>query len=153
MFRACVAAPSAAALIAGLVSVGLLLVGCVGPPPVCTAPADQAMLVAELFFGRSIAPAYQRELGATVTDAQWTAFMRTVLTPAFPDGLTALDGQGQWRDPSSKVIGHETATLVIVAAPDSGETRRALSGVIAQYRAQFHQQSVGLILRRDCAAF
>ena len=163
MIRACAAAPSIAAnivgllpvglLLVGLLPVGLLLVGCAAPPPVCAAPADHAMLVAELFFGRSIAPAYRRELGTTVTDEQWAAFTRTVLTPAFPDWLTALDGQGQWRDPSSKVIGHEPATLVIVAAPDSAETRRALSGVIAQYRAQFHQQSVGIILRRDCAAF
>jgi len=111
------------------------------------------MLVAEMFFGRTIAPAYQGELGATVTDTQWATFVRTVLTPAFPDGLTALDAQGQWRNPSSLVISHEPATLVIVAAPDTGKTRQGLSDVIAQYRAQFHQQSVGLILRRDCASF
>src|SRR5580698_8590768 len=76
----------AAAASAAAVGVSLLLAGCVDPPPVCTAPAGHAMLVAELFFGRSIAPAYQRELGATVTDTQWAAFERTVLTPAFPDG-------------------------------------------------------------------
>jgi Protein of unknown function (DUF3574) len=142
------AAPPAAAL-----SVGLLLAGCIDPPPVCTVPAEHAMLVAELFFGRTIAPAYQRELGATVTDTQWAAFARTVLTPAFSDGLTTLDAQGQWRDPSSSLISHEPTTLVIVAAPYTGKTRQDLSDVMAQYRAQFHQQSVGLILRRDCASF
>jgi hypothetical protein len=145
-----VATPAAlAAALAG----SLLLAGCVDSPPVCTAPAGQAMLVAELFFGRTIAPAYQRDLGATVTETQWAAFVRTVLTPAFPDGLTALDAQGQWRDPSSAVISHEPATLVIVAAPDTGKTRQDLADVIAQYRTRFHQQSVGVILRRDCAAF
>jgi hypothetical protein len=143
----------AAAASAAAVGVSLLLAGCVDPPPVCTAPAGHAMLVAELFFGRSIAPAYQRELGATVSDTQWAAFARTVLTPAFPDGLTAVDAHGQWRDPSSSVISREPATLVIVAAPDTDKTRQGLSNGIAQYRVQFHQQSVGLILRHECASF
>ena len=111
------------------------------------------MLVGELFFGRTIAPAYQRDLGATVTDAQWAAFTRDVLTPAFPDGMTRVDAEGQWRDPTTGVIAHQPSTLVIVAAPDTERTRRNLADVMAQYRTQFHQQSVGLILRRDCAAF
>jgi hypothetical protein len=76
-----------------------------------------------------------------------------VITPAFPDGLSVLDAHGQWRNPSSGVISHEPTTLVIVAAPDTDTTRQHLSDVIAQYRTQFHQQSVGLILRSDCASF
>jgi Protein of unknown function (DUF3574) len=130
-----------------------VLAGCANPATVCTAQASHEMLVAELFFGRTIAPAYQRELGATVTDAQWADFTRSVLTPAFPDGLTALDAQGQWRDPATGVMSREPATLVIVAAPDTDQTRRGLDKIMAQYRAQFHQQSVGLILRQDCTNF
>jgi hypothetical protein len=127
--------------------------GCAAPAPVCTAPASQAVLEAELFFGRSITQAYRGELGANVTDAQWAAFEQEVLTPAFPDGLTTEDAEGQWRNPATGTIGHEKTKLVIVAAPDTEQTRRALDAVMAQYRTRFHQQSVGLILRRDCAAF
>jgi hypothetical protein len=76
-----------------------------------------------------------------------------VLSPAFPDGQTALDAAGQWRDPATGVTSHEPSTLVIVAAPDFERTRRGLDAVMAQYRAQFHQQSVGLILRHDCTNF
>lgn len=111
------------------------------------------MLVADLFFGRSIAPAYRRELGAAVTDVQWAAFMRDVLTPAFPDGLTAVDAEGQWRNPATGAISHQPSTLVIVAAPDTDATRRRLDDVMARYRARFHQQLVGLVLRRDCTNF
>ena len=111
------------------------------------------MLVAELFFGRTIAPAYRRELGAAVTDAQWAAFMRDVLTPAFPDGLTAVDAEGQWRNPATGVTSHEPSTLVIVAAPDTDQTRRGLDEVMALYRERFHEQLVGLVLRRDCTNF
>ncbi len=130
-----------------------MLAGCANPAAVCTAQASHQMLVAELFFGRTIAPADQRELGATVTDAQWAAFARDVLTPAFPDGLTALDAAGQWRNPATGVISREPSTLVIIAAPDSEQTRSGLDAVMAQYRVRFHQQSVGLILRRDCTNF
>lgn len=111
------------------------------------------MLDAELFFGRSIAKAHQGELGATVTDAQWAAFEQDVLTPAFPDGLTTEDAEGQWRNPATGLIGHEQTKLVIVAAPDTEQTRRSLEAAMAAYRTQFHQQLVGLILRRDCTNF
>jgi hypothetical protein len=47
-----------------------MLAGCASPAAVCTAQASHQMLVAESFFGRTTAPANQRELGATVTDAQ-----------------------------------------------------------------------------------
>ena len=111
------------------------------------------MLVAELFFGRNVAPEFQRAIGTTVTDAQWAVFARDVLTPEFPDGLTALDAKGQWRDPATWVISREPAMLVIVAAPDTEQTHRGLDEVMAQYRAQFHQQFVGLVVRRDCTNF
>jgi hypothetical protein len=134
-------------------AISTVLAGCTDPPPVCEAPAGHAMLVAELFFGRSIAPAYQAELGPAVTGVQWATFARDVLTPAFPDGQTTLDAEGQWRNPATGMISHEPATLVIVAAPDAEQTRHALAEVMAQYRTRFHQQSVGIILRRDCASF
>jgi hypothetical protein len=145
--------PRAAGLLGAALAVCAMLGGCAEPGVVCNAPAGHAMLVAELFFGRNVTPGDQRELGTTVTDAQWAAFARDVLTPAFPDGLTALDAKGQWRDPATGVISREPTTLVIVAAPDTDQTRRALDAVMAQYRVQFHQQSVGLVLRRECANF
>jgi hypothetical protein len=148
LYRSHAVGPLAAAL-----AISAMLGGCAEPAAVCTAPASHAMLVAELFFGRNVAPAFQREFGTTVTDSQWAAFARDVLTPAFPDGLTALDARGQGRDPATGVISREPSTLVIVAAPDTDQTRRGLDAVMAQYRVQFHQQSVGLVLRRECANF
>ena len=32
-----------------------------------------------------------------VTDAQWTEFLREVVTPRFPQGLTTWPASGQWR--------------------------------------------------------
>jgi hypothetical protein len=111
------------------------------------------MLVATLFFGRGIPVAYRGALGESVTDADWAAFERTVLTPAFPDGLTELDAAGQWRNPVTGVIGREPTKMVIVAAPDGEQTRQGLEAVMDRYRTEFHQQSVGLTLQRECTNF
>ena len=136
----------------GLIAGAVLMAGA-SPAPVCTAPATHAMLVAELFFGRDIAPQYRQALGPMVTEAQWRGFERTVLTPAFPDGLTEIDARGQWRDPATGTIVREPTKTVIIAAPDTDQTRDRLTEVMNRYRSEFHQQSVGLILRQDCANF
>ncbi len=49
-------------------------------------------LRSELYFGTS---SLNGEQGA-VDDARWRAFLDTEVTSRFPDGLTVLDGYGQW---------------------------------------------------------
>lgn len=105
------------------------------------------MLVAELFFGRTI-----RGRG-TLSDAEWAAFAAQVVTPNFPDGFTAFDGEGQWRNPQTGQIGHEPAKVVLIAAMRSPGLAGRLSAVIDAYKTRFHQQSVGIITRDSCAAF
>jgi hypothetical protein len=129
------------------------LAGCADLAPSCRDPAGHSMLVATLFFGRGIAPAYQSVLGQSVTDAEWAAFERAVLTLAFPDGLTEQDAVGQWRDPATGVIGRDPTKVVIIAATDTDQTRQRLEQVMDRYRTEFHQQSVGLTLQRECANF
>jgi hypothetical protein len=122
----------------------LLLAGCAeSPAPAysCLLPAEQHMLVAELFFGQPL------------TDAEWAAFAAQTIAPNFPDGFTAFDGEGQWRNPQTgQIAGGRTRILLVAAKPEPDLSRR-LSAVIDAYKAQFHQQSVGIITRDSCAAF
>lgn len=56
-------------------------------------PADSGgWLRSELYFGTS---SLNGEQGA-VDDTRWIAFLDKEVTPRFPDGLTVLDGYGQW---------------------------------------------------------
>lgn len=103
-------------------------------------------LQAELFFGRSIAA------GGEVSDADWTQFVRTEITPRFPDGLTMLDGAGQWRDSTGK-IGRERSKVVVIAAPAASDLGARLNAIAAAYKARFRQESVGVVLLPACAAF
>jgi uncharacterized protein DUF3574 len=133
----------------------LLFTGCAespGPSPPaapysCLLPAEERMLVAELFFGRSI------KGRQPLTDAEWTEFAAQTITPNFPDGFTVLDGEGQWRNPQTGQIADGQTKILLVAAKREPDLARRLSAVIDAYKARFHQQSVGVITRDSCAAF
>jgi uncharacterized protein DUF3574 len=104
-----------AAALAGL----LLLGGCVeapvppSPPApyACLLPAEQRMLVAELFFSRGVKG---RE---PLTDAEWAEFAAQTITPNFPDGFTVFDGEGQWRNPQTGRIAGNRSKILLVAIP------------------------------------
>jgi hypothetical protein len=106
------------------------------------------MLIAELFFGRD------KDGRRNVSDAEWSDFLASVVTPSFPDGLTVFDGYGQWRNPATGVIGRSPRVkIVLVAARRTPDLGARLTAVIDAYKTRFHQQSVGLITRDSCAAF
>lgn len=106
------------------------------------------MLVAELFFGRD------HEGRQNVSDAEWSDFLASVVTPSFPDGLTVFDGYGQWRNPATGAIGRSPRVkIVLIAVKRAPDLALRVSAVIEAYKTRFRQQSVGLITRDSCAAF
>ena len=117
-------------------------------PYQCILPQEQRMLVAELFFGRDKAGR------KVVSDASWSDFLATVVTPNFPDGLTVFDGYGQWRNPATGLIGRSPSVKIVLIAVKRGpELPGRLAAVIDAYKERFHQKSVGLVTRDSCAAF
>ncbi len=148
------AAPVLSGVVAALAGL-LLLAGCVespGPllpatPTSCLLPAEQRMLVAELFFARGV------KGRQPVSDAEWAEFTAQAITPNFPDGFTVFDGEGQWRNPRTGQIAGGRTKIVLVAAKREPDLARRLSAIIDAYKAQFKQQSVGIITRDSCAAF
>jgi hypothetical protein len=116
-------------------------------PYACLLPAEKRMLVAELFFGRTIPGR------APLNEAEWRAFAVDTVTPNFPDGFTAFDAEGQWRNPATGTIARQPTKVLLVAAPRSPDLADRLSTVIEAYKGRFGQQSVGIITRDSCAAF
>ncbi|POR54020.1 DUF3574 domain-containing protein [Bosea psychrotolerans] len=115
-------------------------------PPACSS-GQQAMLVAELLFGRNIGD----RLG--VSEAAFGRFLDEEVTPRFPDGLTILAGQGQYRDTTRDVLVREQAKLLVIALKDEPEGRAKLAAIAEAYKQRFNQQSVGTILRPACISF
>ena len=116
-------------------------------PYACLLPSEQRMLVAELFFGRTI-----RGRGA-LSDTEWSEFAAQTLTPNFPDGFTVTDGNGQWQNPATREITRQPTKIVLVAAKRTPDLGSRLAAVIDAYKTRFRQQSVGIITRDSCASF
>jgi hypothetical protein len=110
--------------------------------PRCGGTGAQPMTVVELYFGRD-----------GVSDTAWSSFLGNVVTPRFPDGLTVLDGRGQWRDPSGGQISREAASVVVIAVDRAAFERIRVDQVADAYKAMFGQRSVGRIVSERCGAF
>ena len=52
----------------------------------------------ELYFGRD------KNDGTQVSDEEWSKFLDEFVTPKFPDGLTVLDGSGQYRLENGTIV-------------------------------------------------
>jgi Protein of unknown function (DUF3574) len=109
--------------------------------------AQKPQQVAELLFGR--------KMGAQgfVGEGAWRRFVAREITTRFPDGLTILEGRGQWRDPGTKRIVREPSSVVLIAMPGHPEDHDRLNEIAEVYKKQFRQQSVGIIVRPACVSF
>ena len=90
-------------------------------------------------------------MGVAGSAADWHRFLATVVTPRFPDGLTVLDGRGQWRE-RGHLSREVTRVLVIFYTPDATSEAR-IEAIRDLYERRFKQRSV---LRADstaCVAF
>jgi hypothetical protein len=104
----------------------------------------------ELFFGTA------RPDGTAISEAEWQAFVDVELTPRFPDGLTVLDGAGQWQGDDDEIV-QERSKIVILLYPREAiaESNSEIEDIRAAYERAFQQESV---LRADddrpvCASF
>lgn len=91
----------------------------------------------ELFFGRN------RSDGTEITEEEFADFLSRTITPEFPDGLTVLDGIGQFRDPDGNTI-REKAKVLILLYPLSTrrQSSRKIEKIRTAYKERFDQQSV-----------
>ena len=89
----------------------------------------------KLVFGRSI------PTGGSVSDSAWDTFMREIVTPRFPAGLTVWHAQGQWLDPRGTTV-REAVIIVEVVHPAGDPADSVFARVANAYRQRFHQDAV-----------
>lgn len=139
---------SAALLAAGALAGGLVIgIAYADTAPLRSACASSAQSMArlELLFGRG------KPDGTSVTDAEWKSFLDADVTPLFPDGLTVLEGTGQWRD-GSAIKSEETIVLVIWHASAVGDEAK-IDAIRTAYKQRFQQQSVMRVDGASCVSF
>ncbi|MDE2900922.1 MAG: DUF3574 domain-containing protein [Chloroflexota bacterium] len=99
-----------------------------------------------LYFGRNSGG------GEVVSDEEWRIFVRDVVTPNFPEGLTVLDGEGQWQTAMGDVE-RERSKVLVVLAPLDGDAPGKLATVAEGYKAHFDQESVIQTIDSTCTSF
>ena len=93
------------------------------------------LLKDELYFGLA------KPGGETISESEWQEFVKTVITPRFREGLTVLDGSGQFLN-SSGILIRENSKIVILIYESSSEKNQAINEIIALYKRTFQQESV-----------
>ena len=85
-------------------------------------------------------------------DDAWDAFLGDTVTPRFPDGLTVLDGAGQWRG-SEGTIQKERSKLLVILAPPGDDGMRLIDEISEEYERRFNQESVLRTVNDSCVSF
>jgi hypothetical protein len=124
----------------------MLFGGCAGSAPGLCRQQQQAMVVADLLFGRQAGP-------RVISEGEWRSFVRDEITPRFPDGVTVVDASGQWRDRIHGNVVREPSKVVTVIFRDDPSAREFLEDIAAAYKRRFRQQSVGTVIRSACVSF
>ena len=129
-----------------LVLAGSVSAACWESDDVTCPEGSEAFVRYELFMGRS-GPG-----GEVVTEQAWDAFLGDTVTPRFPDGLTILDAQGQWRNSEGEILKERSKVLVILAPPGD-ELRGLIDEVSDEYKRRFNQESVLEVESDACVSF
>ena len=95
-----------------------------------------AFVRTELYFGTA------KPVGA-VTDAEFEKFLDDVVTPLFPDGLTVIKGDGQFKGEDGITIKEDSFVLILLYPVDGHKTSSKNIDAIRQaYMTQHQQESV-----------
>jgi uncharacterized protein DUF3574 len=95
-----------------------------------------AFVRTELYFGTA------KPVGA-VTEAEFKKFLDDVVTPFFPDGLTVIKGDGQFKGEDGLTIKEESFVLILLYPVDGHKTSsRNIDAIRQAYMTQHQQESV-----------
>ncbi|HEY0504086.1 MAG TPA: DUF3574 domain-containing protein [Lysobacter sp.] len=124
-----------------LLVVALALAGCTTTAAMHGDAARPAQAAAwarsELYF------AVGNEDGSgTIDEARWRAFLDAQVTPRFPDGLTVLDGYGQWRFRDGGRLVRQRCKVLVVLHEDSDARRRDIDAIRNAWKQATGHESV-----------
>ena len=126
-----------------------LVVGCASMPST-TVPTTASMqgdaarpaqsagwIRSELYF------AVGNEDGTDVIEeSQWRAFLDREVTPRFPDGLTVLDGYGQWRFEKDGKRVRQRCKVLVVLHEEGARRREDIEAIRLAWKRMTGHESV-----------
>lgn len=109
------------------------------------AGGEQSMVEEALYFGTQTPD-------GTVTAAQWSEFLRSEVTPRFPQGLTVWPASGQWRAADGSIKREASYVLTVLHEGDPA-SEAAVRGIAAAYKQRFRQEAVMRVQMHACVSF
>ncbi len=100
----------------------------------------------ELVFGRN-----EGERLA-VNEDDWRRFIDEEVTPRFPDGLSVMDVQGQWRAPGGMLV-REPSKIVYLVLDGGPDDPAKITHIRDSYKQRFRQKSVLLVSQKACISY
>ena len=134
------------AVACGLCLIVAVVSACSGTRPLSCPEGTEGWIEYQLFMGRGGPD------GEVVDDAAWDAFLDAAVTPRFPDGLTVVDGRGQYRG-ADGVIEKERSKLLVILVPPGGDAKQRLDQIAREYKLEFDQEAVLQTVAETCVAF
>ena len=114
-------------------------------PMHCPTGQSRADMV-ELVFGRN-----EGERLA-VSEDDWRRFIDEEVTPRFPDGLSVMDVQGQWRAPGGMLV-REPSKIVYLVLDGGPDDPAKITHIRDSYKQRFRQKSVLLVSEKACVSY
>ncbi len=124
----------------------LTLAGCSSVEKAACPVGQESLRTAQLFFGQNIAGK------PGVSDAAFRKFVDDELTPRFPNGLTILNGGGQWRGSENQLI-REASKVVVIVLPAKGDSSKHIDAARSAYKQRFNQETVLMVTQASCVSF
>lgn len=110
-------------------------------------PVGEVFNRTELYFGS------EKPDGSEVTEKEFEQFVDEEVTPSFPDGLTLLTGEGQFRDSSGDIVEEPSHVLILLHPPDDTEANGEIEEIREDYKSDFEQESVLRVDARERVSF
>ena len=106
------------------------------PIPAAALRGSLEFVRTELFFGTA-------KPDGVVSDEEFNAFLDRIITPRFPDGLTLLKGDGQFRGEDGVIIKEDSFLLILLYPLETfRESSRKINRIRELYKDEFQQESV-----------
>lgn len=106
------------------------------PVPLRARTGSLPFVRTELYFGTA-------KPGGVVSETEFLDFVDRHVTPRFPDGLTLIKGDGQFRSEGNTIVKEQSFVLILLyphAALDEG--LRRIEHIRTLYKDEFDQESV-----------
>ena len=86
-----------------------------------------------------------------VTPDEFAEFLKSAVTPRFPQGLTVWQASGQWRSKDGAIV-REASRILNLVHPDDEFTEAAVIEIIFAYKSRFQQEAVLRVKAYACAS-